>query len=59
MNTQWIKEATNEELLEHLDVSYNNLNKAKVFSDEHRESFFEIKMIKEEILNRMKGTNND
>lgn len=54
MNTQWVKEATNEELLEHLDVSYQHLNNAKVFSDEHRDAFFEVKMIKEEILNRMK-----
>ncbi len=55
MNTQWIKEATNEELLEHLDVSYHNMLKEAVFSEKHRECFFEIKMIKEEILNRMKG----
>lgn len=54
MNLQWLKEATNEELMEHLQVSIHNLNKAKVFSEEHRECFNEVKLLKEEILNRMK-----
>jgi hypothetical protein len=54
MNTEWIKKATNEELVAELENTMQHLNNAQIFSKEHREYFNEIKLIKEEILNRMK-----
>ena len=54
MNTKWLNSATNEELLEQLDLSFQQLTKTQVFTPEHRELFRDIKLIKEEILKRMK-----
>lgn len=54
MNTEWIKNATNEELVDELDLTLQQLNKSKVFTTEHRNLYSVVKLIKEEILNRMK-----
>lgn len=54
MNTQWLKQATNEELLAQMEAGYQHLNNTPIFTKEHREIFAEIKLIKEEILFRMK-----
>lgn len=54
MDTKWIKTATNEELMEQLDLSFQHLNKTQIFTTEYREIYNGIKLIKEEILKRMK-----
>ena len=54
MNTEWLKEASNEELLKELDLTFQRLNKTEVFTTEHRQCYAVVKLIKEEILNRMK-----
>ena len=50
-----LKQLTNEELLAQLEAGYQHLNQAQPFTKEHREIFNEIKLIKEEILFRMKS----
>lgn len=54
MNTKWLKQATNEELVAQLEAGYQHLNNTEIFTTEHREIYNEIKLIKEEILFRMK-----
>lgn len=54
MNTQWLKEATNEELFEQYAISLNQLSKAKMFSVSWMECKKELDLIKEEMLTRMK-----
>jgi len=54
MKTEWIKKATNEELVDELDLHLQQLNKIEVFTTAHRECYVVVKLIKEEILNRMK-----
>lgn len=53
MNTEWIKTASNEELLEEFDLNVQRLNKTEVFTTAHRECYAVVKLLKEEILNRM------
>lgn len=54
MNTKWLKEATHEELLAQLEAGFQHLNNTEIFTTEHREIYNEVKLIKEEILIRMK-----
>ncbi len=54
MNTQWLKEAGNEELFEEYAIILNQLSKAKMFSVSWMECKKELNLIKEEMLNRMK-----
>lgn len=54
MNMNWLKQATNEELVAQLEAGYQHLNNTQIFTTEHREIYNEIKLIKEEILFRMK-----
>lgn len=54
MNTEWLKEATNEELVEELDICLQRLHRTKVFTVAHSECYAEVKLIKAEILKRMK-----
>ena len=54
MNTEWLKEATNEELFEQYAISMNHFSKTKMFSVSWMEYKKELDLIKEEILNRMK-----
>lgn len=49
-----LKNMTNEELLEDLDITIQRMMKTKVFTTEHRECYAEVKLIKAEILKRMK-----
>jgi hypothetical protein len=44
---------TNEELLLELQNAIQQLNHAKLFSNEHKACHAEVKVIKEEILKRM------
>ena len=53
MNTEWIKTATNEELLVELENTLQHLNNTQVFTPEYRNIHSTVKLIKEEILNRM------
>jgi len=54
MKTEWIKTATNEELLAELENTLHHLNNTQVFTTEYRNIHSVVKLIKEEILNRMK-----
>ena len=53
MNTQLLKEMTNEELVGEMENAIQQMNHAKIFSPEHRECHTVVQLIKEEILNRM------
>lgn len=53
MNTQWLKEATNEELFEQYEISLNQSAKATMFSTTWWQCKEELKLIKEEMLKRM------
>lgn len=54
MKTEWIKKATNEELVAELENTLQHLNNTQVFTTEYRSINTVVKLIKEEILNRMK-----
>ena len=54
MKMEWIKQVTNEELVAELEAGYQYLNTLEIFTTEHREAFNKIRMIREEILLRMK-----
>ncbi len=54
MNMNWLKQATNEELVAELEAGYQHLNNTQIFTTEHREIYNSIRLIKEEILFRMK-----
>lgn len=54
MNTQWLKEASNEELFEQYAIIMNELSKTTMFSASYMQCKKELDLIKEEMLNRMK-----
>ncbi len=54
MNTQWLKEASNEELFEQYSITMNQLSKAAIFSVSWMKCKEELDLIKDEMLNRMK-----
>lgn len=51
---QWIKEASNEELMEQFEMTLTEVRKSKMFSISYMEYKKELAMIREEILGRMK-----
>lgn len=53
LNTQVLKQMTNEELLVEFENAIQQMNNTKIFSPEHKECHQTVKYIKEELLIRM------